>query len=65
LGTKDFGADLLQKLLSRADMSIEQAAVELEIDAQELRAYAEGIRRAPRYVGLALMRLLDLREASR
>jgi hypothetical protein len=59
------GVDLLQKLLQRLGLSVEEAATELDVEVKDMRDYLDGTRRAPKYVGLALMRLLDLRETSR
>jgi hypothetical protein len=60
----DPSSHVLLELIQRTGMTVEEAAEELEIDLQDLRAYCSGQRRAPRYIGLALLRVVDLRETT-
>ena len=52
----------VRSLLSRADLSEQAAAVVLELNETEMRAYCAGERPVPRVVILALERLADVRE---
>jgi hypothetical protein len=54
----------LRVLLGRADLSEEAAATVLEVDQADMRAYVEGKKPAPRYVILALERIVDMRGMS-
>ena len=55
------GAIRLCVLLGRADLSEEAAATVLEVDEADIHAYVAGDRTVPRYVILALERIVDMR----
>jgi len=52
---------LLRVLLGKADLSEEAAATVLEMNVTEIRAYIAGEKPVPRYVILALERIVDMR----
>jgi plasmid maintenance system antidote protein VapI len=51
----------LRVLLGKADLSEQAAATVLELDEAEIRAYIAAERPVPRYVILALERIVDMR----
>jgi len=59
LGPPD--AKRLRVLLGKADLSEEAAATVLDVDAADMRAYVAAKRSVPRYVILALERIVDMR----
>jgi len=54
-------AERLRILLGNADLSLQTAADVLEVDESDLRAYEAGEKPIPRYVLLALERIVDMR----
>jgi len=51
----------LRVLLGKADLTEEAAATVLELNEADIRAYVAAEKRVPRYVILALERIVDLR----
>jgi len=58
-GTRD--AIGLRVLLGKADLTEEAAAAVLEVDEADIRAYVAAEKPVPRYVILALERIVDMR----
>ena len=56
-----FDATCLCALLGRADLSVEAAATVLEVNEADIRAYIAALKPVPRYVILALERIVDMR----
>jgi len=51
----------LRALLAKADLSEEAAATVLEVNEADLRTYVAAQKAVPRYVILALERIVDMR----
>jgi plasmid maintenance system antidote protein VapI len=51
----------LRVLLGKADLTEEAAATVLEVDEADIRAYVAAEKPVPRYVILALERIVDMR----
>lgn len=58
-GPRDAGG--LRVLLGKADLTEEAAATVLEVDEADIRAYVAAEKPVPRYVILALERIVDMR----
>ena len=55
------GGKCLRVLLGKADLTEEAAAIVLELSEADIRAYVAAEKPVPRYVILALERIVDLR----
>jgi len=55
------GATRLRVLLGKADLSEEAAATVLDVEAADMHAYVAAQKSVPRYVILALERVVDMR----